>query len=531
MRRRTTHDSKIRLWRLEGSLIALAVSLFLMPGFEPVLRHEGNNYFHVFLNGTEVGTCADEEEALECLRTARRSLPSEGGELVFAEAELELTGEEVYWGRVTGRREMTDAMEDVLRTAAQETLERCYTVKIADFIVSLRSKEEVLAFLQGTLAKYDPDGQFVVNLAPDPTREINVLTASVVSVGEQEARQEIALREEYLPSAGIQAVWNQFSQALLPKVQTDFEDYELGLQSLDFVEKIEVVESYLPASQIITAQEAVEEVLREKETSQIHEVAAGDTLSGIAFRYDLSLDDLIAMNPLLTDENSLIRPGDNITVTVPEPELTIRSCIQEYYEEDYEADTIYKDNNSWYTTQSVVLQEPVTGHRRVVADITYENSLPVFTDIVKEETVVAAVPMIVERGTVAPPTYIYPVSGGFISSGFGGRRAPKAGASTNHQGVDIAVPTGTAVMASCGGTVTVAGWQRGYGNVVYISHADGRETRYGHLSKCLVSPGQTVTQGQRIALSGNTGNSTGPHLHFEIRIGGTAVNPLNYISY
>ena len=195
MRRRTTHDSKIRLWRLEGSLIALAVSLFLMPGFEPVLRHEGNNYFHVFLNGTEVGTCADEEEALECLRTARRSLPSEGGELVFAEAELELTGEEVYWGRVTGRREMTDAMEDVLRTAAQETLERCYTVKIADFIVSLRSKEEVLAFLQGTLAKYDPDGQFVVNLAPDPTREINVLTASVVSVGEQEARQEIALRD------------------------------------------------------------------------------------------------------------------------------------------------------------------------------------------------------------------------------------------------------------------------------------------------------------------------------------------------
>ncbi len=521
----------MRLWRLKGSLIALAVSLIVMPGFKPEISHEGNNYFHVLLNGTEVGTCADEEEALNCLRNARRALPGESGELVFSEAELELSGEEVYWGKITGEREMTQAMEAVLAEAAQKTLERCYTVKIADYIVSLRSKEDVLAFLQGTLKKYDPDGEFVVNLRPDSSREINVLTADVISVNVQEAQQEIAQREEYLPSAGIQAVWNQFSSALLPKVQTDFEDYELGLQSLDFVEKIEVVESYLPASRISTVEAAVEEVMREKETNQIHEVVAGDTLSGIAYQYDLSLQDLIAMNPILTDENSLIRPGDNITVTVPEPELTIRRCIQEYYEEDYEADTIYKDNDSWYTTKSVVLQEPVTGHRRVVADITYENELPVFTDIVKEETVVAAVPMIIERGTVAPPTYIYPVSGGYISSGFGRRGAPKAGASTNHQGVDIAVPTGTAVMASCGGTVTIAGWQRGYGNVVYITHPDGRETRYGHLSKCLVSPGQTVTQGQRIALSGNTGNSTGPHLHFEIRIGGGAVNPLNYISY
>ena len=91
-------------------------------------------------------------------------------------------------------------------------------------------------------------------------------------------------------------------------------------------------------------------------------------------------------------------------------------------------------------------------------------------------------------------------------------------------------PTGTPVYASNGGTVAFAGWASGYGYAVYINHSDGRQTRYGHLSKVLVKAGQTVSQGQKIALSGNTGRSTGPHLHFEIRIGGQAVNPIKYLN-
>ena len=84
-------------------------------------------------------------------------------------------------------------------------------------------------------------------------------------------------------------------------------------------------------------------------------------------------------------------------------------------------------------------------------------------------------------------------------------------------------------MASSGGRVVSAGWNGGYGYSVLIQHPDGRKTRYAHLSKITVSNGEYVTQGERIGLSGNTGNSTGPHLHFEMIINGSAVNPLNYI--
>ena len=135
-----------------------------------------------------------------------------------------------------------------------------------------------------------------------------------------------------------------------------------------------------------------------------------------------------------------------------------------------------------------------------------------------------------ERGTIVPPTYNKPISGGSITSGFGRRKAPTRGASTFHKGVDWSTPVGTAVMASSSGTVIRAGWGSGYGYCVYISHADGRETRYGHLSRILVRAGQKVEQGDKIALSGNTGVSTGAHLHFEILVNGTQVNPLKYLN-
>lgn len=313
--------------------------------------------------------------------------------------------------------------------------------------------------------------------------------------------------------------------------EKDFEDYDLGLMTMDFAEKVEIVETYLPESMLTPLDQAIEDVIKDQETPGEYEVVSGDTLSEISIKVNIPMDQIIAMNSeTLTDENSTIRVGDKLIITVPQPELSVERMEQNYYEEIYDADVIYVDNDSWYTTQTKILQQPSAGFRRVVADVSYLNDREVTRDILKEEVVMEAVPKIVERGTKIPPTYIKPISGGRLSSNFGRRKSPTKGASSYHKGVDWSVPTGTAVFASCGGTVARAGWGSGYGYCVYINHEDGRQTRYGHLSKVLVKVGQTVKQGERIALSGNTGVSTGPHLHFEILINGSQVNPLKYLN-
>ena len=242
------------------------------------------------------------------------------------------------------------------------------------------------------------------------------------------------------------------------------------------------------------------------------------------------MDRIIELNDSLVDERTTIRIGDELIITVPEPEILIVRKEERFIEEYYNEEIIYIPIDEWYTTQQRTIQEPSAGIRNIAAIIHYHNHTIVERDILKEEILYQAVPRIVERGTKIPPTYIKPLSGGRMTSGFGRRVAPVRGASTNHRGVDWATPVGTPIVASSGGIVAKAGWGSGYGYVVYINHPDGRQTRYGHLSRILVTAGQHVSQGQRIALSGNTGISSGPHLHFEILINGVQVNPLRYLN-
>lgn len=123
---------------------------------------------------------------------------------------------------------------------------------------------------------------------------------------------------------------------------------------------------------------------------------------------------------------------------------------------------------------------------------------------------------------------IWPVAGP-ISSYYGYRTSPGGIGSTFHEGVDIAGDYGTPISATAAGTVTQAGWVGGYGYLVEVKHADGIVTRYGHNSAVLVYEGQHVDQGSMIALMGSTGNCTGPHCHYEVRIHGEAVDPMYFL--
>ena len=118
----------------------------------------------------------------------------------------------------------------------------------------------------------------------------------------------------------------------------------------------------------------------------------------------------------------------------------------------------------------------------------------------------------------------------YVPSGFGHRESPTAGASSNHQGIDIGASTGSSITAADGGTVITASYSSSAGNYVVISHGNGLSTVYMHCSKLLVSEGDTVSKGQTIAKVGSTGYSTGPHLHFGVRKNGSYVDPTDYVS-
>ena len=506
-------------------MLATALLIFVCaPGIQK-LEDTGSNMVSVFINGTQVGTVKDASEVDGMILEARRRIASENSNLVLVNSEVVLSGSTDVVGQVDDRQTIVDNIYNVFSESVMKTKQPAFEVKINEFTVNLATIDDVIALLNASKAEYDPDSEWKVWLVTDNTRELNVMTTRIEKVSS--VKPGTIDKPIVFPKGGallkMEEIYNSAFSGLNDK------DYEFGVRNIDFDENVEVVQAYVDGDKISTLEDAIEAVTKTSEKSKKYEVVSGDTLGGIAQKNDMSIEDLIKLNStVIPDTSAMLRVGDELTIFSPEPELSVVRTERRYYEENYDADVIYIDNDEWYTNHTEVIQQPVTGYRKVVADVTYRNAELVNTDILYENVTVKAVAKIVKRGTKIPPTYIYPVWGR-ISSGFGRRKAPKKGASTYHRGVDFAVPVGTAVMASCGGTVTRAGWGSGYGYCVYIQHPNGWTTRYGHLSKVLVKAGQSVSQGQKIALSGNTGVSTGPHLHFEILIGGGQVNPLKYL--
>ena len=527
VRKRRKEHKYIKFTFIKYSVLTIFLCMLFVRGYVP-FEKEGENVWRVMVNGVDVGTVDDPAKAEEMLWKARYQVQSSTEGFTFLEAELETTGEEMLWGYVDDETFVRTNMIRVLQSSVQTALQRSYTVKVKDYLVNLRTQEEVEELFQAAIDKYDDSGEFQVRLVHDPKREFSVFTTVV---DQKATEDEASVQTTSLPAVGVATYLTSEGKAFDEPEEKDFDDFYYGVLEMDLAEYVEVIRAYMPANQVSPVDEAITRLVTEQEVPVEYTIVSGDTLSEIAMKVNVPMDRIVEMNSDLLDSvNTPIHVGDKLIITVPEPELSVTRTETKYYEEIYDEDTIYIENEAWFTNQQVVRQQPSSGFRKISVEEYYLNDTVVERVILKQELIKEAVPMIVERGTKVPPTYIKPLSGGKISSTFGRRSSPTKGASSNHQGVDWATPIGTSVVASCGGTVSKAGWASGYGYCVFIEHEDGKQTRYGHLSKVLVKAGQKVKQGEKIALSGNTGVSTGPHLHFEIRVNGTAVNPLSYVS-
>ncbi|MBP5194479.1 MAG: M23 family metallopeptidase [Lachnospiraceae bacterium] len=520
------HGSCFNGARLICRIYTLAAAGFfyfmLMPAFPffetPVTE---GNVTTVVMNGKLLGSVGGDCDIHRLYHDARRNLSDERSDIVFTEVPVFETNRSKAWFAETMTEAgMIKAIKNELMQTEEKQFSPAYSVKVNNSLVSVGDLADVRTMLKTAISAYDENGGFDVKLTQDASRQLGVIIPVIEGNGAKEPEADDMI------FAGASKLFEQnAANAML-----SFDDFENGVDRIGFSEDVEIVEAYLPDAEVMSAEDACRELTELKAQQIIYKVQPGDTLSEIALNAGLPMDDLIAMNDSLENENSTIHPDEELIITSPEPELSVVWSEVCRVEEIYDLPTEFKLNNEWYTNRKETLRQPSAGRRDAVVEVCRINGKETDREVLYEVVMYPPVAKLVEMGTIVPPSFVKPISGGRLTSPFGPRKRPKKGASSYHKGIDWATPIGTTVCASSGGVVSKAGWASGYGNVVYIDHPNGLQTRYGHLSKVKVKVGQKVNQGSVIALSGNTGVSTGPHIHFEMRLNGEAVNPAKYLN-
>lgn len=295
---------------------------------------------------------------------------------------------------------------------------------------------------------------------------------------------------------------------------------------VEFLQEVTIEEQPVANAQIRSIDEMETMLNANSEEVITYTVKDGDTVSAIAQRYSLSTTEVQKLNPDLNLHR--IGIGDQIRVSAAVPMLSTKMTMKETYAEKIPFETVTKKTDKLYTNQSRVVKAGVDGKATVVANVVYVDGEEQSRTVLSYEVVSEPIDEVKEQGNKALPKktpkgkFILPFRG-MISSRYGYRSRGF------HTGLDLAGPTGSSIIAADGGKVTLARWNGSYGYCVIIDHGNGFQTLYAHCSRLLVKQGQKVGQGEVIARVGSTGNSTGPHLHFEVRINGKTVNPSSYI--
>lgn len=319
----------------------------------------------------------------------------------------------------------------------------------------------------------------------------------------------------------IEDVINRIKQ---PYEESNKED--TNIKEIKIVENVEIAKKEMPLYKIGNVEDLYNYLLTSSEEIKTHTVEVGESFWTIAKIYNLSVDDLISANPDKNPEK--IQIGDEVKLVVPKPVLTVATVAEVEYNEKIKYETEFEYNDKMYKTEKKTKVAGANGERKVVANEVKHNGILVEKEIVKEEVLQNPTTEIIIKGTKEPPKTV--ATGAFsmptrgtISSRYGMRNGRM------HRGLDIAAKTGTAINAADGGKVVYAGYRGAFGNLVEIDHGNGFKTRYAHCSKILVKVGDKVYKGQHIANVGNTGRSTGSHLHFEVLKNGKNYNPSNYL--
>ncbi len=318
------------------------------------------------------------------------------------------------------------------------------------------------------------------------------------------------------------------AEGLLNEIKGHFmvDNTSVTYETIGFAENVEIVEVNTKIGRIDQEDKVLDYMLTGAVEIKTYEIQAGDTFSEIAKNKGMSMEELMAANSGVNPERLQI--GQELILNRVCPVVTVQTTEIAEYIAPIEYEIIYEETSTLYKGEQTVKSTGKKGEKEVVAQIIRNNGEEISRNELSVKIITEPKSQIVLKGIKDPPPligtgrFIYPTRGR-LTSRFGTRWGRM------HNGIDLAAPTGTKIRAADGGVVISAGWEGSLGYCVRINHGQNKTTVYGHCSKLLVKKGDKVYQDQHIANIGNTGRSTGPHLHFEVHINGVPQNPLKYL--
>ncbi|WCT55935.1 M23 family metallopeptidase [Paenibacillus kyungheensis] len=349
--------------------------------------------------------------------------------------------------------------------------------------------------------------------------EVNV-DGKVIGIVKDQKVIDAALeqvKEKYTKKAESAKASTKTSTKAYPKQVT-------GLESVTLKQKVSTGEIKANPNKLLSSTQLAKVMTTGVESPTTYVVREGDTISSIASDHDITQEEIFANNPKI-DEMAM-QIGDELTLTVPQPPITV-TTFEDYSEQIVTEPSVeIRKSDSMREGESKVVAQGSTGLKRIDYRVTKQNGQMLREEWLGQEVTKKSSPKVIIKGTKVVQgegsgNFIWPVSGASVTSPFGQRWGK------THKGIDLV--GSSSVMAADDGVVSYAGTMTGYGNVIIINHNNGYETLYGHLSQIDTSTGAIVEQGQHIGVMGNTGHSTGTHLHFEVHSGGAIQNPLGYL--
>ena len=414
---------------------------------------------------------------------------------------LEIDGNVV--GQVASKSVVTEAMNE-----AQEAAEAAYGLDV----VAVYNTVEVKAvhnIAKDTLTEEEVAA--VINEQVDW-----VAAGATLNVNNGEYKFTVATVEDG------QAVLDKLKESALAN------QGDATIKSVEFLEDVTLESGNVKIGDVQTPAEIVATVQAGKEAIKTHTVAKGESFWTVAKNHGVTVSELQKLNPDVNPDR--LKIGQVLNLTWLEPLINVVVVKEVTVEESIAYATEYKETANLYRGETQVVKKGTNGKKMVTYEVKETSGAVVEKTTLNEIVISEPVSAVVNKGTKAVALSSrsgdgilnWPMSGK-ITSPYGTR------SSGFHSGIDIGGKIGRGVYSAAGGKVVLASWYYAYGNCILIDHGNGMKTRYAHLSAYKVKVGDTVERGQLIGLCGNTGRSTGPHLHFEVIVNGSTKNPINYL--